>query len=177
LITLAPVFTTSGPIATTFPIATTTPIAITKEPETIVTKAAPSIATTMEPPAPTFGTMRGRGDGGFTMRKPDERHHVRCCAGVQNDWSARVQMNYYGGCSKKQTYTDAESYCKRKTWRGQPLNLCTKDQIKSQRTKGTGCGFDNQQIWVSATPNGSAPSRLLEYQPFLAPRPSSEPSE
>jgi len=57
-----------------------------------------------------------------------------------------------GGCHHSKTFPEAEAICA-----AAGARLCTKDELTSDCTRGTGCGHDRDLIWSSGdTAPGSA---------------------
>ena len=72
---------------------------------------------------------------------PDSKLAVRCC----QDGNDKVKMTKYG-CNKDKTYAEAGAICRNKGYR-----LCSADEMKAGKTAGTGCGYDAQRVWTSAS--------------------------
>ncbi|EOD12128.1 hypothetical protein EMIHUDRAFT_213905 [Emiliania huxleyi CCMP1516] len=99
---------------------------------------------------------------------PDARHEVRCCSGTQLGamWDKRAGCDVWaesdgpemGGCHHGKTFEEAEAVCA-----GAGARLCTKDELASDCTRGTGCGHD-RDLARSSDP---LESRLLRIESLL----------
>jgi hypothetical protein len=69
-----------------------------------------------------------------------ERLSVRCC----HDTKTKIPMQDYG-CNTMKTYDEAEQICNNKGYR-----LCSIQEVKEGRVKGTGCGMDGHRIWTDS---------------------------
>jgi hypothetical protein len=85
--------------------------------------------------------------------RKSERYAVRCCADNQvnsfftndqcaNTWALRIDDA--GLKCLVGTYDEAVDYCA-----AAGARLCTKNELLWKCSKGTGCGFDNHQVWSS----------------------------
>ena len=83
---------------------------------------------------------------------PSEEHEVRCCSDTRIDgWKKRGSNcpwtesdDGMGGCHHEETLSEAEEVCA-----DAGARLCSKQELKSDCTKGTGCGHDRDLIWTS----------------------------
>ena len=89
-------------------------------------------------------TMAGRPSRKSAMAKHPEqctenngKAAVRCCDDNGKGFSK------VPGCNNNKNFADAAAICKLNGKR-----LCTKSEL--DRTKGTGCGFDNMRTWTSS---------------------------
>ena len=90
-----------------------------------------------------------------------QTHEVRCCSDTEiGGWSKRHASCPWaesddggmGGCHHSKTFPEAEAICA-----AAGARLCTKDELTSDCTRGTGCGHDRDLIWSSGdTAPGSA---------------------
>ena len=89
-----------------------------------------------------------------------QTHEVRCCSDTEiGGWSKRHAScpwaesdDGMGGCHHSKTFPEAEAICA-----AAGARLCTKDELTSDCTRGTGCGHDRDLIWSSGdTAPGSA---------------------
>ena len=81
---------------------------------------------------------------------PNELHEVRCCSSVSlPGWRQHNNCNFNvwaesdpeGVCHASKTYAEAEELCD-----GFGGRLCTKEEILSDCTRGTGCSFDKEYM-------------------------------
>ena len=83
-------------------------------------------------------------------------HEVRCCSDTfKPGWVKRTgcivwgksRFDSLGGCFISQPFGQANFIC-----RSQEARLCTKTELESDCTRGSGCGYDHDLIW-SGTAN------------------------
>uniref|UniRef100_A0A7S3TL01 Glycosyl hydrolase family 13 catalytic domain-containing protein n=2 Tax=Emiliania huxleyi TaxID=2903 RepID=A0A7S3TL01_EMIHU len=112
---------------------------------------------------------------------PDARHEVRCCSGTKLGamWDKRAGCDVWaesdgpemGGCHHGKTFEEAEAVCA-----GAGARLCTKDELASDCTRGTGCGHDRDLVWSStelmpSSPKPAPPAPAPPPPLSLPPRP------
>jgi len=96
----------------------------------------------------------GRCDEDGKWAEPAERHEVRCCSDsdLGNDWRknpgcsvwAESDAQSMGGCNSRKTLLEAEAICS-----DAGVRLCTAEELQSDCSKSTGCGFDKELVWSS----------------------------
>jgi hypothetical protein len=77
---------------------------------------------------------------------------VRCCKDVGNNVEGESNLGPSGAkiCNNEKTFEEAKDLCENTEinsstgWR-----LCTRTEIKAGEAAGTGCGYDNKQVWTS----------------------------
>lgn len=114
--------------------------------------------------APTGTPLEGRAwlacgySGSYACKTPvamaavEETHKVRCCADsfIGDGWVKKEGCDVWGEseiggqCKDAETHQSAAGLCANAGAR-----LCTKDEMTSDCTAGTGCGFDSGMIWTS----------------------------
>ena len=85
---------------------------------------------------------------------PPTRGQVRCCSEVKLSpaWGSRRsgcsvwgESNAGWPCTRDKTFAEAEAICQ-----AAGARLCTRDELVSGCTAGTGCGFDFELNWATA---------------------------
>jgi len=95
----------------------------------------------------TAGAKDRLPENGKEDRDATQTAAVRCCKGASTTQKARVQMTEYG-CNNGKTHAEAQAICKNKG-----LNLCSEGQLLADVTAGTGCDYDEKQVWTSTCSN------------------------
>eukprot|EP00928_Gymnodinium_smaydae_P066745 TRINITY_DN4970_c0_g1_i2.p1 TRINITY_DN4970_c0_g1~~TRINITY_DN4970_c0_g1_i2.p1 ORF type:complete len:1628 (+),score=348.04 TRINITY_DN4970_c0_g1_i2:50-4933(+) len=101
--------------------------------------------------------MRANGEHRKVEKAPSEKAFVRCCNAYKLEREVSyVGMGKYGGqdedcdgcCDQvlgDKTYVEAATICLKAQ-----LNLCTEEQMASGLTKGSGCGYDDEEVWIES---------------------------
>merc|ERR1712129_42207 len=72
---------------------------------------------------------------------------VRCCRVDGNKGKSKY---FNAGCfGNAASYSAAKSICEDNHGYDFEMRLCTRQEIKDQLTRGTGCGYDNRYVWTS----------------------------
>ena len=90
----------------------------------------------------------------FMLTAPPTPGQVRCCSDVKLSpaWGSRRsgcsvwgESNAGWPCTRDKTFAEAEAICQ-----AAGARLCTRDELVSGCTAGTGCGFDFELNWATA---------------------------
>jgi hypothetical protein len=145
------------------------PTDVPTNPPTALPTAPPTASPTSTPDM-TKSLVCGRGDvpdkpcaEGLKGTAPiDELHEVRCCrdcTGIDcgKPWKRKCSTfdsdlyarSKVGGECKVGTFAEALDFC-RKSTNDDSARLCTPLEVENSCTKGTGCQFDQEQVWACA---------------------------
>ena len=93
----------------------------------------------------------------------DDLHEVRCCSDMsKTGWVRRGGCSVWGeskfdglgGCFSLQSFEEADSIC-----RSEGSRICSKTELQSDCTRGSGCGHDSDLIWSGTTGAGDMENR------------------